>query len=59
MIRSLDQIIAWHGKPNIIRADSGRQLVSGWLMEWASKHHFHKQHIQPGKQQQNANGGAI
>lgn len=34
MIRNLDQIIAWRGKPSIIRADNGPELVSGRLMIW-------------------------
>ena len=54
VIRSLDQIIAWRGKPSIIRADNGPELVSARLMEWAAKHHIHIVHIQPGKPQQNA-----
>jgi putative transposase len=54
VIRSLDQIIAWRGKPGIIRADNGPELVSGRLMEWATKHQIHITHIQPGKPQQNA-----
>jgi len=54
VIRALDQIIAWRGKPSIIRADNGPELVSARLMEWAAKHHIHIQHIQPGKPQQNA-----
>jgi putative transposase len=53
-IRSLDQIIAWRGKPSIIRADNGPELVSARLMEWAAKHHIQIVHIQPGKPQQNA-----
>jgi putative transposase len=53
-IRSLDRIIAWRGKPNIIRAYNGPELVIGRLMEWAAKHQIHTQHIQPGKPQQNS-----
>ena len=49
-----DQIIAWRGKPSIIRADNGPELVSSRLMEWAEKHQIHITHIQPGKPQQNA-----
>jgi putative transposase len=33
VIRALDQIIAWRGKPSIIRADNGPELVSFRLME--------------------------
>jgi len=60
IIRSLDQIITWRGKPSIIRTDKGPELVCGRLMQWAVKHHIHIhihihiQHIQPGKPQQNA-----
>ena len=53
VVRSLDQIIAWRGKPAVIRADNGPELISGRLMEWAVKHQIHIQHIQPGKPQQN------
>ncbi len=45
VIRSLDQIIAWRGKPSIIRADNGPELVSGRLMEWAAKHQIYITHI--------------
>jgi putative transposase len=54
VIRSLDQIIVWRGKPSIIRADNEPELISARLMEWAAKHQIHIQHIQPGKSQQNA-----
>ena len=54
VVRSLDQIIAWRGKPCVIRADNGPELVSSRLMEWAAKHQIYIQHIQPGKPQQNA-----
>ena len=54
VIRALDQIIAWRGKPSIIRADIGPELISGRLMKWAAKNQIHIQYIQPGKPQQNA-----
>ncbi len=54
VIRSLDQIIAWRGKPTVIRADNGSQLVSVRMMEWAAKPQIHIAHILPGKPQQNA-----
>ena len=38
VIRALDQIIAWRGKPSIIHADNGPELVSARLMEWAANH---------------------
>jgi len=54
VMRSLDQINSWRGKPCVIRADNGSELVSSRLMEWAAKYQIHIQHIQPGKPQQNA-----
>lgn len=54
VIRALDQIIAWRGKPSVIRADNGPKLISGLLLAWAAKHQIHIAHIQPGKPQQNA-----
>lgn len=54
VIRSLNQIIEWLGKPSIIRMDNGPEYVSGKLMEWAKKQGITLSHIQPGKPQQNA-----
>ncbi|SPL64782.1 Mobile element protein [Ochrobactrum soli] len=54
VIRSLNQIIEWRGKPFAIRVDNGPEYVSGKLMEWAEKQGIALNHIQPGKPQQNA-----
>ena len=54
VIRSLAQIISSRGKPCVIRADKGPELISDKLMECAAKHQIQIQHIQPGKPQQNA-----
>lgn len=54
VIRSLEQIIEWRGKPQIIRADNGPEYVRGALLAWAEKRHIRIQNIQPGKPQQNA-----
>lgn len=37
VVRSLNQIIEWRGKPQSIRVDNGPEYVSGKLMEWAEK----------------------
>jgi putative transposase len=37
VIRSLDRIIEWRGKPGTIRVDNGPEYISGKLMEWAEK----------------------
>ena len=54
VVRSLNQIIEWRGKPKAIRVDNGPKYVSGKLMEWAEKRNVRLEYIQPGKPQQNA-----
>ncbi|WP_156397733.1 IS3 family transposase [Rhizobium sp. Root1204] len=54
VIRSLNQIIEWRGKPFAIRVDNGPEYVSGKLMGWAETQGIALSHIQPGKPQQNA-----
>ena len=54
VVRSLDQIIEWRGKPAAIRVDNGPEYISGTLMKWADKRGIALNHIQPGKPQQNA-----
>jgi len=54
VIRSLDQIIEWRGKPIAIRCDNGPEYISGALQEWAEKRRIRLEYIQPGKPQQNA-----
>jgi len=54
VIRSLEQIIEWRGKPAVIRCDNGPEYISEALRAWAEAHRIRIQHIQPGKPQQNA-----
>jgi putative transposase len=54
VIRSLDQIIEWRGKPAVIRCDNGPEYISGELQNWAQRHSIRIEYIQPGKPQQNA-----
>ena len=54
VIRSLDRIIEWRGKPLAIRVDNGPEYISGVLLRWAETHGIAIRHIQPGKPQQNA-----
>lgn len=53
VIRALEQIIEWRGKPQAIRCDNGPEYISGELLAWAERH-GRIDHIQPGKPQQNA-----
>jgi len=54
VIRSLERIIEWRGRPQRIRCDNGPEYVSATLMAWANRHGIHVEFIQPGKPQQNA-----
>ena len=54
IIRSLDQVIEWRGKPAAIRCDNGPEYISGALLGWAEKRCIRIDFIQPGKPQQNA-----
>jgi putative transposase len=54
VIRALDQIIEWRGKPKAIRCDNGPEYISKQLMAWAKKHRIQLYCIQPGNPQQNA-----
>jgi putative transposase len=54
VIRSLDQIIEWRGKPKVLRCDNGPEYISHKLHKWADKQKIKLSYIQPGKPQQNA-----
>ena len=54
VIRSLERIIEWRGKPKIIRCDNGPEYISYALQNWAKKQKIKLEYIQPGKPQQNA-----
>lgn len=54
VIRSLDRIIKWRGKPGTIRNDRGPEYIRAKLMKWTEKQGVAILHIQPGHPQQNA-----
>ncbi len=54
VIRALDQVIEWRGKPRAIRCDNGPEYISEKLRAWADKRDIALQFIQPGNPQQNA-----
>ena len=54
IIRALDQIIEWRGKPKIIRSDNGSEMVSREFEVWARKRGIKLMFIQPCKPTQNA-----
>lgn len=54
VVRALNNIIEWRGKPVAIRCDNGPEYISGTLQAWAEKQGIQLQYIQPGNPQQNA-----
>ena len=54
VVRSLEQIIEWRGKPLSIRCDNGPEFISDTFRNWAEKHKIAIKYIQPGKPTQNA-----
>jgi len=54
VIRALDQIIEWRGKPRRLRCDNGPEFISRELEVWANKHAIELEFIQHGNPQQNA-----
>ncbi len=54
VIRALEQIIEWRGKPAAIRCDNGPENISGAVQAWAARRQIRIDYIQPGKPQQNS-----
>ena len=54
VIRTLDQIIQWRGKPDKLRCDNGPEFISQELERWTDKHHIQLEFIQLGNPQQSA-----
>ena len=54
VIRTLNHIIEWRGKPKQIRADNGPEYISHKLKDWAEKMGIALVYIEPGNPQQNA-----
>ncbi len=54
VVRSLQQIIEWRGKPLALRCDNGPEFISHELVKWATKEQITLLYIQPGKPTQNA-----
>lgn len=49
MLKGLDQLIAWRGKPKRIRSDNGPEYISDSMQRWCEQHsieHFYN-HEQP------------
>jgi len=53
IIRELDRLIEWRGKPQVIRVDNGPEFTSVVFEAWGRKHRIKICFIQPGKPTQN------
>lgn len=49
IIRSLEQIIQWRGKPSAIRCDNGPENIAQAMVDWANEIKITLMYIQPGK----------
>lgn len=54
VIRALERIIEWRGKPAALRCDNGPEYISQKLIDWATEHRITLMYTQPGKPTQNA-----
>jgi putative transposase len=54
VIRVLEQVIEWRGRPAVILCDNKPEYLSEAIRDWARWRAIRLEHIQPGKLQQNA-----
>ncbi len=54
VVRSLNHIIEWRGKPETIRCDNGPEFLGAEFVSWAEDAGVEIMYIQPGKHNQNA-----
>lgn len=53
VIRELDKIIEWRGKPERIRVDNGPEFIAESMRNWCKEHNIELKFIQKGKPNQN------
>lgn len=53
VLRNLNQLIEWRGKPLAIRCDNGPEFISHEFVKWVNKYDIRIEYIQPGNPQQN------
>ena len=53
VIRELNKLVEWRGKPECLRVDNGPEFISQSLSDWAEEHGIRIVFIQKGKPHQN------
>jgi putative transposase len=54
VVQLLEQLVALHGAPTMLRCDNGPELIAAALSTWCETHGIVLHHIAPGKPNQNA-----
>lgn len=54
VIRELDKLVAWRGKPDNLRVDNGPEFIAKTLASWCEENKITLKFIQKGKPTQNA-----
>jgi putative transposase len=54
VIRVLQQVVAWHGRPQAVRLDNSLELIADRFMTWCVERAIELRYIQPRKLDQNA-----
>ncbi|BCA57146.1 transposase [Nitrospira sp. KM1] len=54
VIRVLEQVVAWRGRPQALRLDNGPELLAERFLTWCAEWGIELRYIQPGKQNQHA-----
>lgn len=54
VVRTLDRLVEWRGRPDAIRVDNGPEYLSQIFADWCRDNRVTLNYIQPGKPNQNA-----
>ena len=54
VVRALDAVVSWRGRPTAIRCDNGPEFLADVFVDWCKANQVEPRYIQPGKPNQNA-----